>query len=80
MGDDIWEYYAKDMMFESHKEPHYVTQQYIKHLEKERDKWRKLADDLIWAGQCAGGDECPCSSKCDWVIATGIYREAVRGE
>lgn len=36
MGDDIWEYYAKDMMFESHKEPHYVTQQYIKFLEAEK--------------------------------------------
>lgn len=47
MVDDIWEYYAKDMMFESHKEPHYVTQQYIKHLEKERDKWRKIADRLV---------------------------------
>jgi hypothetical protein len=36
MTDDIWEYYAKDMMFESHKEPHYVTQQYIKFLEAEK--------------------------------------------
>ena len=46
MGDDIWEYYAKDMMFESHKEPHYVTQQYIKHLEKERDRLRALVAEL----------------------------------
>ena len=46
MGDEIWEYYAKDMMFESHKEPHYVTQQYIKHLEKERDRLQALVAEL----------------------------------
>lgn len=43
MGDEIWEYYAKDMMFESRKEPHYVTQQYIKHLERERER---LCDEI----------------------------------
>lgn len=46
MGDDIWEYYAKDMMFESHKEPHYITQQYIKHLERERDRLLALVAEL----------------------------------
>lgn len=46
MGDDIWEYYAKDMMFESHKEPHYITQQYIKHLEKERARLQAEVAEL----------------------------------
>ena len=34
MGDDIYEYYFKEQSYEAHKEPHYITQQYIKHLEK----------------------------------------------
>jgi len=69
MGDDIWEYYAKDMMFESHKEPHYVTQQYIKHLERERDKWRKIADLARQAWQTDS-----------WIEFNDAYLEAVRGE
>jgi hypothetical protein len=67
MTDDIWEYYAKDMMFESHKEPHYITQQYIKHLEKERDKWRKLALAEHWL-RVEGHMGCDCLD------------EAVRGD
>lgn len=70
MVDDIWEYYAKDMMFESHKEPHYVTQQYIKHLEKERDKWRKLADSMAGC----------LDSSMDASDALEAYEQAVRGE
>lgn len=69
MGDDIWEYYAKDMMFESHKEPHYITQQYIKHLERERDKWRKLADLARQAWQTDS-----------WVEFNDAYLEAVGDE
>lgn len=69
MGDDIWEYYAKDMMFESHKEPHYVTQQYIKHLERERDKWRKLADLARRAWQTDS-----------WIEFNDAYLEAVGDE
>jgi len=56
MGDEIWEYYAKDMMFESHKEPHYVTQQYIKHLEKERDRLQALVAELE---QAVRGEQLP---------------------
>lgn len=33
MTDKLWEHYTSGS-FQSHKEPNYVTQQYIKHLEK----------------------------------------------
>lgn len=33
MSDQLWEHYTSGS-FQSHKEPNYITQQYIKHLEK----------------------------------------------
>lgn len=54
MADDIYEYYFKDMAFESHKEPHYVTQRYIKYLEGElelyRDALKKIDEAVVDKG------------------------------
>lgn len=44
---------------------------------REAKIWRRIADDLVWSGQCAGGDECRCTDDCPWVITTRDYRQAV---
>lgn len=74
MADDIWEYYAKDMMFESHKEPHYITQQYITYLETQVAKLRKVIAACRVALDCRNPD-CDCK-----VAAIKAYDEFARGE
>ena len=70
MADEVPGYYIDDMVFEPHKEPHYVTHQYIKRLEKERDKWRKIADSMAGC----------LDSSMDASDALEAYERAVRGE
>ena len=70
-ADPIWEHYARDGgVFQSHDEPNYITQQYIKHLEGEVQKWRKIAERLAGWGSFTGEAE----------VALYEYREAARGE
>lgn len=52
-------------------------------IRADRDKWRKVADELYWSGNCSetcvdGAGGCDCS--CSWGGATWEYQQAVRGE
>lgn len=55
----------------------------IERLRADRDKWRKVADELYFSGNCSemcvdGAGGCDCS--CSWGGAQWEYQQAVRGE
>ena len=53
-----------------------IGEQWTKSV-RETKIWKQIAEDLVWAGKCAGRDECRHQENCDWVIATQSYRQAV---
>jgi hypothetical protein len=55
----------------------------IERLRVERDRWREVADELYWSGNCSetcvdGSGGCDCS--CSWGGAQWEYEQAVRGD
>lgn len=55
----------------------------IERLRADRDKWRTVADELYFSGNCSetcvdGAGGCDCS--CSWGGAQWEYQQAVRGE